>query len=79
MPSGSATPVGLTPAQIIHAYGFENISTDSLVGDGTGQTIAIVDPTNNANIASDLQKFDLAFNLPDPPSFTKVDQTGGTN
>jgi subtilisin-like proprotein convertase family protein len=52
---------------------------------GAGQTIAIVDAyddpgfvsSSNANFSSsDLAQFDQAFGLPDPPSFTKVGQTG---
>src|SRR5262249_50727787 len=39
--------------------------------------IAIVDAYDDPNIAGDLQKFDAAFGLPNP-SFTKVNQTGGT-
>ena len=47
--------------------------------DGTGQTIAIVDAFDDPNIALDLKAFDQQFNLPAPPSFTKVDQDGGTD
>jgi subtilase family serine protease len=57
-----------TPSQIRAAYGFNNIAfTNSkgqkVVGDGTGQTIAIVDAYEDANIASDLQAFDAAFGI----------------
>ena len=48
-------------------------------GDGSGQTIAIVDAYDAPNIAADLHVFDQQFGLPDPPSFVKVNQTGGTN
>jgi subtilase family serine protease len=81
-PSGN----GLTPAQIAHAYGFDNIRfAGGIVGNGSGQTIAIIDAyddpklvnSTDANFASsDLRMFDLQFGLPDPPSFTKVGQTG---
>ncbi len=40
---GSPTPVGFTPAQIRTAYGINNIVIGGVTGDGTGQTIAIVD------------------------------------
>ena len=39
---GSAVPYGMTPAQIREAYGINNITLPSGVGDGAGQTIAIV-------------------------------------
>jgi subtilase family serine protease len=72
------SPTAYTPAQIKHAYGFDQISFAGIVGDGSGQTIAIVDAYDQPNIASDLQAFDLRFGLPDPPSFLKLDQNGGT-
>jgi hypothetical protein len=78
-PFGTPGPVGYTPAQIRHAYGFDQITLPgNVAGDGAGTTIAIVDAYDNPNIANDLHQFDLAFNLPDPPSFTKVNQRGGT-
>ena len=51
-------PVGLTPTQLRHAYGFDQIS-----GNGAGQTIAIVDAFDQPNISSDLQKFDSTYGL----------------
>jgi uncharacterized repeat protein (TIGR01451 family) len=83
--SGSATPqliggpTGTTPSQIRHAYGFDQITFNNgtIPGDGTGETIAIVDAYDDPNAASDLHQFDLQFNLPDPV-LTKVNQTGGT-
>src|SRR5262249_52962977 len=44
----------------------------TVAGDGTGQTIAIVDAYDNPDIATDLHVFDQQFGLPDPPEFTKV-------
>jgi len=80
-PMITAGPTGITPAQIRHAYGFDTITfkKGSIPGDGSGMTIAIVDAYDNPNIANDLVQFDRAFGLPDPPSFRKVDQNGGTN
>jgi len=70
-PSG---PAGFAPDDIKKAYGF-----DLVVGDGTGQTIAIIIPGgDNGNVESDLAFFSAFFGLPDPPVFTKVDQRGGT-
>ena len=40
---GSPTPIGYTPAQIRAAYGINNVVFGTVTGDGTGQTIAIVD------------------------------------
>ncbi|HEY2147849.1 MAG TPA: hypothetical protein VGH32_07920 [Pirellulales bacterium] len=78
MPFASSSPQGLTPTQIRHAYGFDQIVIVSVQGDGTGQTIAIIDAYDDPTIATDLQNFDLAFGIPDPPSFKKVSQTGST-
>jgi subtilase family serine protease len=78
-PFVSSGPTGLTPAQVRHAYGFDQISfsNGTIAGDGSGTTIAIVDAYDDPTAASDLQKFDATFNLPDP-TFTKVNQTGGS-
>jgi Subtilase family len=78
-PFGTSGPTGYTPAQVRHAYGFDQISfTGGVVGDGAGQTIAIVDAFDNPNVANDLHQFDLQFGLADLPVFTKVNQNGGT-
>jgi hypothetical protein len=78
-PMGTPAPTGLTPTQLRHAYAFDQISLPGgVVGDGSGTTIAIVDSNDDPTVASDLHQFDLAFNLPDPPTFTKVNQTGGS-
>lgn len=68
---------GFTPTQIRHAYGFDQVTFGSVIGNGAGQTIAIVDAYGDPNIANDLHVFDTAFGLPDP-TFTKVSQTGST-
>jgi subtilase family serine protease len=68
-----------SPAQISHAYGFDQLSNLGTIIDGTGQTIAIVDANDDPRIFSDLQVFDQNFGLPDPPSFIKVDQYGGNS
>ena len=64
---------GYTPAQIRHAYGF-----DQLTGDGRGQTIAIVDAYKHPNIVSDLNAFDAKYGIAPPPSFQIVGQSGGS-
>ncbi len=91
--SGPPTDFGYSPAQIRTAYAVNNITFGGVKGDGTGQTIAIVDAyddpafvdssingsPNPAFISSDLAQFDKEFGLPNPPSFTKVNQEGQTS
>jgi subtilase family serine protease len=68
-----------------HAYGIDQVTFGNIVGDGTGQTIAIIDAGDNPGfvsstdpnfVNSDLHKFDQQFGLPDPPSFLKLNQQG---
>ena len=77
-PSGSPPLTAFTPAQIRSAYGIDSISLGSVVGDGSGQTIAIIDAYDDPNIVGDLHQFDLQFGLNDPPSFQVLNETGGT-
>ena len=86
--AGLVTAPGYTPQMIRTAYGIDAIVVDSLVGDGAGQTIAIIGIYDNPKFVSsnragfeqsDLHQFDVAFGLPDPPSFHKLDQNGGTD
>jgi subtilase family serine protease len=76
-PVGWAVPHGETPARIRAAYDFDNIDFGGVAGDGAGQTIAIVDARSSPTIANDLAVFDQTFGLPDPPTFTVVNQNGG--
>ncbi len=62
--SGTLGPTGLSPAQIIHAYGFDKLSCYGTNSCGSGQTIAIVDAYDDPNIANDLNTFDTQFGLP---------------
>jgi subtilase family serine protease len=75
-PDAVAANGGFTPASIEASYG---LSTSPYAG--SGQTIAIVDAFDNANVASDLSTFDTSWNLPacTGACFTKVDQNGGTD
>jgi predicted outer membrane repeat protein len=88
--SGSAIPIGYTPAQIQRAYGFDQITfSNNVRGDGRGETIAIVDALDDPNIVHDLATFDSAFSLtpmlgvdatqagPGIGTFLKVGQSGG--
>ena len=73
------TPVGLTPAQVQHAYGFDQIP--ALAGNyntaGAGQTIAVVMAGHDPNITSDLHVFSATFGLPDA-TFVQLNQKGST-
>jgi hypothetical protein len=71
IPFVSNGPSGYSPQQIQNAYGVNQIKfpIGTLTGDGTGQTIAIIDAYNDPNIASDLAKFDAQYGLSAPPSF----------
>ena len=82
-PSSTRTPGGgLSPAQIQEAYDFNLVQfSGGAQGNGSGQTIAIVDAFDDPNISGDLQAFDTQYNLPNPGNgftFTKVGQTGGS-
>lgn len=58
-PFVSSSPYGLTPAQVRHAYGF-----DQITGTGAGQTIAIVDAYGSPSLAKDLATFSTTYGLP---------------
>jgi subtilase family serine protease len=71
---------GLTPAQLTGAYGLNSITfptgSGPVKGDGSGETIALIDAYHDPNLASDLSTFDRAFGLPDPPKLIVADQAG---
>ncbi len=77
-----------TPQQIRQAYGLDQVTlSGGIIGDGTGQTVVIIDSgdapnlvsSNDPNYAnSDLHLFNQQFGLPDSP-FQKLDAFGGTN
>src|SRR5947209_2246298 len=88
VPSMATPGIAYTPAQVRKAYGFDQVRFGGLVGDGSGQTVAIVDGYDNPRFVSstshgfatsDLARFDAQFGLPHPPSFLKLDARGGTN
>ncbi len=75
----------LLPSQVVHAYGIDHLNFGSTPGDGAGQTIAIIDPGDDATLVnnsdpnfstSDLHQFDVLEGLPDPV-FTVVGENGG--
>src|SRR5438067_12960003 len=77
-PMTASSPVGLAPATVRHAYGIDALSFNGVAGDGSGQTIAIVDAYNDPTIASDVRTFDQAFGLSDP-ALTVEGQTGSVS
>ncbi len=68
-----------TPAEITAAYGLNAIafpsSSGSVKGDGTGETIALIEMDHDPNLSSDLHTFDQAYGLPDP-TLTVDNQAG---
>jgi subtilase family serine protease len=84
--AGSTTPDGKTPDQMRAAYGLGAsgsalsypITFNGTAGDGTGQTIAIIDCYDDPNAISDLQGFSAHFGLPNAPSFQVLNEYGTT-
>lgn len=77
--AATGAPSGMSPAQIRAAYGFDRISfAGNIVGDGSGQTIAIVSAYDSPTVFSDLQTFDAAYGIADPPSWTQYVAEGAT-
>lgn len=73
-------PSGFTPSQVAAAYGLGGITFQSstgatVAGDGTGQTIAIVDLYHDPNLQASLNAFDARYNLP-AIALNVVDQAG---
>jgi hypothetical protein len=77
-----AASSGYTVAQVTSAYLASNLSfitslKGTLTGDGSGQTIAIVDAYNDPNIVSDVATFSTKFGLP-TANLKVVSQTGAS-
>jgi Dockerin type I domain len=82
--SVSAASAPYSPAQIVSAYGVNDIFFNGVAGNGTGQTIAIIDAFNDPSIISDANAFSVHFGLPQfngsgEPSLTVLNQTGGVS
>jgi hypothetical protein len=77
----TAAPYG--PSQVYQGYGYNRVifqqGSNYYLGNGAGQTIAIVDAFNDASIKSNLASFDSQVGLPAPPTFTVLNETGGTS
>ncbi len=59
----------------MNAVNFTSTSGQVVKGDGTGQTIALIEMYHDPNLALDLQTFDQHFGLPDP-TLNIIDQAG---
>jgi hypothetical protein len=86
-PSDNAPGDWIWPTNYRAAYGLNNISFNGTPGTGAGETIAIIDAYDETGFAdtgtsayatSDLAIFDSQFGIPDPPSFTILNENGGT-
>jgi subtilase family serine protease len=79
-PDNASAPY--TPSQVQTAYGVNLISFNGIVGNGAGQTIAIVDAYNDPNIVTDTATFNTRFGLPQfnsgGPTFQVLNENGGT-
>ncbi len=69
------TPSLLDAAYGVGSVGFKSSTGAAVKGDGSGQTIAIVDAYHDANLGSDLAKFDARYGLP-AANFQVIDQAG---
>jgi subtilase family serine protease len=77
--ASTAATVPYSPQEIAAAYGINSITfSGGVAGNGAGQTIAIVDAYNDPNALSDLETYDAHFGLANPPSFTRINQSGQT-
>lgn len=63
-----------SPEQMQQAFSLNSLYRQGY--DGKGQTIVIVGAGNAPNIKDDLHQFDLAWGLPDPPSFNIIQPFG---
>lgn len=79
VPFASSSATGVAPATMRQAYGVDLAQFGAISGDGTGQTIAIVDAYSEPTIVDDLAAFDANFGLAAPPSFTVINQSGQTS
>ena len=62
------------PNQLTRAYNVDGLHRQGITGKGV--TIAIVDPFGTPTGLADLQHFDRAYGLPDPPSFKVIAPAG---
>jgi hypothetical protein len=76
--SGQVSPTQLRTAYGISGITFPGPSGTTVTGDGSGQTIAIVEEGVDPTLGADLTTFDNFYGIQAPPSFTVVDQNNVT-
>ena len=74
--SGQADPQQLRQAYGINQISFTGPGGTTVTGDGSGQTIAIVEAGIDPTLEADLTTFDQFYGIPAPPSFDVYDETG---
>lgn len=72
----ASSPTGYSPSTYMAAYGWAD-SSGSLIGTGTGQTIAVVDAYDDPTISSVLASFSSYYGLACNSCLIKVNQNGG--
>jgi hypothetical protein len=77
-------PNSYTPSQVTSTYGLDAITFTlprggAVKGDGSDESIALIEVGHDPNIQSDLAAFDSQFGLPDPPKFNVIDLAGSQN
>jgi hypothetical protein len=82
--SNATLAAPFSPSTIRTAYGVSSISFNGATGDGTGQTIAIVDAFNDPDIIPDANSFSSEFGLPQfngsgEPTLQVLNENGGTS
>jgi hypothetical protein len=85
--SPNVTPASvapITPAEMQQAYAVNQIAFGGVAGDGTGQTIAIVDAYNDPDIISDASTFNSQFglqpfNVSGGPTLQVLNENGGAS
>jgi hypothetical protein len=76
--SGQASPAQLRSAYGINQVKFAGPGGTVVSGDGSGQTIAIVEEGVDPTLGADLTTFDQFYGIQAPPSFQVIDQNGVT-
>jgi hypothetical protein len=66
----------VTGAYGLNAIEFPTSGGTAVMGDGSGETIAVIEMYHDPNIQSDLNTFDAKFNLP-ASALTQINQAGG--
>ena len=76
-PAATSGPTGFMAAAMRTAYGMDAVTFGTVTGDGSGQTIAIVDAYDWPSMTTDMNTFNTKMGLPSC-TLIKVNQTGQT-